>query len=407
MKMFVSAYACEPGLGSEIGVGWHWVLELSRQFDLWVLTRESNRARIESWMATHPGHESIHFVYYDLPKWARWWKKGMRGVRIYYNLWQRRTNRLVRETMEREGIKVYHLLTYGNALWPASRYGQQQYFVWGPIGGLDTIPREYTRHYGFRWRMIESVRRMVIKSLPWNSGFQRRCQNADLIFCKSLSMMESIKPLYREKAMLMTDVAVDLSQTQLRPRTRQEDGTIRMLMVGRLDAWRGFDLAIEALSQIADRYPSLRLDILGNGSDCERIVQLVNQFGMQQRVKLHGNVPMETYRQMMADCDIVLNPCLKEGAVTTAFDSLANGRPLVCIETGGYTRYFHDDYAIVIPRGPRKEVIHQLAEAMVRLTDKDFRESLGRRAQEAGRSFSWALKGEEIRQILREHFVES
>ena len=27
LKIFVSAYACEPGLGSEIGVGWHWVLE--------------------------------------------------------------------------------------------------------------------------------------------------------------------------------------------------------------------------------------------------------------------------------------------------------------------------------------------------------------------------------------------
>jgi hypothetical protein len=24
-KIFVSAYACEPDLGSEIGVGWHWV----------------------------------------------------------------------------------------------------------------------------------------------------------------------------------------------------------------------------------------------------------------------------------------------------------------------------------------------------------------------------------------------
>ena len=29
LKIFVSAYACEPGLGSEIGVGWHWVLEMS------------------------------------------------------------------------------------------------------------------------------------------------------------------------------------------------------------------------------------------------------------------------------------------------------------------------------------------------------------------------------------------
>ena len=56
-KIFVSAYACEPGLGSEIGVGWHWVLEMSRYFELWVLTRESNRPTIEPWIAAHPEFE--------------------------------------------------------------------------------------------------------------------------------------------------------------------------------------------------------------------------------------------------------------------------------------------------------------------------------------------------------------
>ena len=39
LKIFVSAYACEPASGSEIGVGWHWVLEMSKHFELWVLTR--------------------------------------------------------------------------------------------------------------------------------------------------------------------------------------------------------------------------------------------------------------------------------------------------------------------------------------------------------------------------------
>lgn len=34
LKIFVSAYACEPDLGSEIGVGWHWVLEMSKYFEL-------------------------------------------------------------------------------------------------------------------------------------------------------------------------------------------------------------------------------------------------------------------------------------------------------------------------------------------------------------------------------------
>ena len=87
-KIFVSAYACEPNLGSEIGVGWRWVLEMSKYFDLWVLTRSSNKKSIEPWIEEHPQFKNIQFLYYDLPDWAKWWKKGQRGVRIYYNLWQ-------------------------------------------------------------------------------------------------------------------------------------------------------------------------------------------------------------------------------------------------------------------------------------------------------------------------------
>ena len=83
LKIFVSAYACEPDLGSEIGVGWHWVLEMSKYFELWVLTRESNRHTIEPWIDKHPAFKNIHWLYYDWPKWARFWKKGLRGVRTY------------------------------------------------------------------------------------------------------------------------------------------------------------------------------------------------------------------------------------------------------------------------------------------------------------------------------------
>ena len=83
-KIFVSAYACEPGLGSEIGVGWHWILEMSKKFELWVLTRKSNQNSIEEWMDKQDKEYDIHFIYFDLPKALRFWKKGMRGVRTYY-----------------------------------------------------------------------------------------------------------------------------------------------------------------------------------------------------------------------------------------------------------------------------------------------------------------------------------
>ena len=62
LKIFISAYACEPNLGSEIGVGWHWVLEMSKYFNLWVLTRKSNKENIENWLKNNSEFNKINFI---------------------------------------------------------------------------------------------------------------------------------------------------------------------------------------------------------------------------------------------------------------------------------------------------------------------------------------------------------
>ncbi len=400
IKIFVSAYACEPNSGSEIGVGWHWVLEMSKYFELWVLTRTSNQKTIESWLNSHAEYTSIHFLYYDWPKWLRFWKKGLRGVRIYYNLWQLSTNRLVKATMQENDISIYHLLTYGNALWPASRYGQQQFFIWGPIGGVDTIPKEFSQYYGFRWRIIEWIRRIVVKCLAVNPSYLKRCERANLILCKSESIYEAIPDKYRSKAVLFTDVAVDYVQYEKNYNNGRHDGITRFLMVGRLDAWRGFDLAIESMAIASTFTSGIHLDIVGSGSDRKRILRWIEKYRMNDCVTLHGQVTRALYYQMMADCDAVLNPSLKEGAVTTAFDSMAFGKPLVCIDTKGYTRYFQKDYAIVIEKGNRKDMIATIADSIVRLTDKGIREEMGNKAKAAGYAFGWDAKGEEIYRMI-------
>ena len=47
MRILVSAYACEPGRGSEPGVGWHFAEEMSKRHSLTVVTRANNRSAIE------------------------------------------------------------------------------------------------------------------------------------------------------------------------------------------------------------------------------------------------------------------------------------------------------------------------------------------------------------------------
>ena len=395
LKIFVSAYACEPHLGSEIGVGWHWVLEMSKYFELWVLTRESNRHTIEPWIDKHPAYKNIHWLYYDWPKWARFWKKGLRGVRTYYNIWQVCTNHIVKRTMQENDIRIFHHLTYGNALWKVSSYGQKQFFIWGPVGGLETVPIEFSKHYGLRNRILESVRRMVVTLLPLNFGLKRRCQRADLILCKTAITRDRLPNWCRYKAAIQTDVAVD-SLTDTVKTNHVKDDILRLITVGRLDSWRGFDLCIESLAEALKEKKGILLTIVGNGSDELRLRNLAKSLDVSQHVNFAGRVSADEYRRLMLESDVVVNASLKEGAVTVSFDSMAIGKPLICIDTTGYTRYYDNNYSLKIPLSDRKQTILYLKDAIVSMTDEPLRIEMGKRNYEIGQQLTWEERGKEI-----------
>ena len=176
--------------------------------------------------------------------------------------------------------------------------------------------------------------------------------------------------------------------------------TIEFITVGRLDAWRGFDLVIESFARVAKENKDMHLTIVGKGADKMRLQGIVEQFGLREQVTFAGKVSMEEYYKRLAAADVVVNASLKEGAVTVSFDTMAMGKPLICLDTTGYTRYFSNEYAVVIPRIGREEVITNLATAMKRLTNRDEREKLGNKAKKAGAQFSWEARGTEFRDLL-------
>ena len=407
-KIFVSAYACEPGLGSEIGVGWHWVLELSKYFEVWVLTRESNRGTIVPWIEQHKEYENIHFVYFDLPQWARRWKRGMRGVRLYYMLWQWLSNGVVKRTMQENGIEVYHLLTYGNAMWPASRYGMKQRFVWGPVSAGVSLPRYLTKYFSWKSRMKEAAQRTMKWLLPLNIGFRTRCRCADVILCKTDETIECVPQKWRYKCVQMTDVAVELRDAERYMLPKRYDETkVNYVMAGTLVGWRTVDVLIEAwklCQQTIDNSQQTtvnrqqttvdcRLTIVGDGPERGRLEGLIRELGIEDSVRLVGQVDMETYYSYIAQADVVVNSCFREGAVTVSFDAMALGKPLICFDTGGYTHYFESEYSRVI-KGvkSREEAVERLAQAMVGLADKELCAKMGVEAKRRSEELSWEKK---------------
>ena len=75
LKVLMSAYSCEPGRGSEPGIGWNVAREMAKYHDIWVITLVNNRELIEAELERNP-LQRLHFVYYELPNWSRFWEKA-------------------------------------------------------------------------------------------------------------------------------------------------------------------------------------------------------------------------------------------------------------------------------------------------------------------------------------------
>jgi glycosyltransferase involved in cell wall biosynthesis len=274
-------------------------------------------------------------------------------------------------------------------------------FIWGPIGGLESLTPDFIKNFSLKSRVIETTRRIIAKGISLSPGFKFRCKNADLILCKTKSTFDSIPEKYRDKAVIFTDVAANIGG--LEPiNDNYSNAELTFVSAGRLDGWRGFDIMIEAFAHALETEKNMKLHIMGDGTEKKRLKALINKLGIEDSVLLLGNVSTERYREEIANSDVVLNTCLKEGGVTTAFDCMTYGKPLICLDTGGYTDNFDDTCADIIPVNSREGTIKAIANSILSMRDSDKRRRYSYSMRQKGTQSDWEHKGVMINQMFME-----
>ena len=155
LSILLSAYACEPDKGSEPGIGWKWARNLAQAgHQVYVITRENNRASIEEALRKHP-IPGVRFAYYDLPRWARWWKKGGRGVHLYYFLWQWGAFQVAKRLCRQHSFDVVHHITFGVFRQPSFMAFLGLPFVFGPVGGGESAPHPLRQSFPTRGKVVD------------------------------------------------------------------------------------------------------------------------------------------------------------------------------------------------------------------------------------------------------------
>ena len=386
------AYSCEPGKGSEPGVGWMWARMLARIADsVVVITRANNAGSIEAELPSTPERERLEFEYVDLPAWARFWKRGPRGARLYYLLWQVAALRRAREIRKRRQFGIVWHLTLAN-LWLGSlaplATPEGAAFVYGPVGGGVTPPRRLLMHLGprgFLYEVARGLARLVGRYL--NPLSRLAWKRSSLLLAQNPETLAWLPKKYQMKYRIFAHgIIEDL------PAGSEESRTPRTaLFAGRVVTWKGLGLALRAVALTE----GWRMTVCGEGPDERRLKKLVSELNLTERVRFLGSVPRDEVKHLMRISDVFLYPSLHDDSPLAIVEAMACGLPVICLDRGGPPVLIGPAGGRAVPaEGSPQRISRSLAECLAN--------GMPDRADviERARTLTVPIRAEELRNLL-------
>jgi glycosyltransferase involved in cell wall biosynthesis len=397
LKILVSAYACEPHKGSEPGVGWNWAKQIARFAEVWVITRANNRNLIEEELRKNP-EPNLHFVYVDLPKWLRFWKKGQRGVHLYYLLWQCAAYVKAKKLTDKVKFDIAHHVTFVNDWTPSYLSLIDVPFIWGPIGSNKPIPKGFLPGFRFYFsdRVKHYIRLLIRQLMPFYKKTIKRSKKIILI-SKSQLEIYPFEYILKDKFVFQQANAVDIENKLFSERIKNN---LTIFSAGTLIPIKGFHLSLRAIALLLERQNEIKFLIAGDGPFKDYLKSLAKSLKIEEKVDFLGNRQRSEVLKLMNESDIFLFPSF-EGGGMVVLEAMSAGLPVVCLDYGGPGEMVTEECGIKIKPITPEQTINDLADALLKLAnDPELRRKMG----EAGRrhvmeQYTWEKKGEFIKKV--------
>jgi glycosyltransferase involved in cell wall biosynthesis len=401
LRVLMSAYGCEPGKGSEPGIGWNVAREMARRHDVWVITRANNRAAIESALVREPV-AGLTFAYYDVPRWASWWKRGSRGVQLYYYLWQLGIHSLARRLHREVGFDVTHHVTFVKYWAPSPLARLPVPFLWGPVGGGDSTPRAFLADLSPASRRYERLREAARWVGERDPLVRLTARRAGLAVATTPETAAAVKRIGARRVETLSQVGFAPHEIASVGAAARRDGAFRVISLGNLLGLKGYHLGLRAFARLGEGAAEYWL--VGDGPERGNLEQLARELGVAARVRFFGRLPRSEAVARLAECDVLLHPSLHDSGGIVCLEAMGAGKPVVCLDLGGPSLIVRPETGCSIPARDPAQAVEALSEALRRLAgDGELRARLG----EAGRrrvaeEYNWTRKGEIFDRMYRE-----
>lgn len=397
--ILATAYAINPYKGSEDGMGWNFTLQIARFNKVIAITRQNNQPHIEKYMQENPNpiYENMQFLYFDLPYWMRFWKKGGRGAMLYYILWQKGIVSFIKQQYIK--YDIVHNLNFHNDWTPSYLWKLEKPFIWGPIGHHPKIPKQYLRPYSSKY-LIKDRLTWKVKQFFWkiSSSLNKTKNKANHIFCMNSASAKQLK--LQQNFSVMPSVATqDFGWNEIK-----DSKDFTLISAGRFVPLKGFDLSIQAFAKFyhslkKEQKENCKLILVGKGPEEDYLKKLTLKLNIEKQVKFISWIERDKLMKIFKDSSAFLFPS-HEGAGMVVAEALSFGLPVICLDNEGPGEFINKECGYAVTHTTYEKTCTYLSSAIFEV----YKQGLDNTMRKAARNhflnhFHWDRRGEQLAEI--------
>lgn len=172
----------------------------------------------------------------------------------------------------------------------------------------------------------------------------------------------------------------------------------------RLVPWKGFEVLIDVVNALKDRYQNISLVIIGDGEEKNKLEKQVLKFGLEQHVSFAGRIAKDALGASLKAADVFVLNTAYEGLSHQLIEVMDLGVPVVTTSSGGNPELVTDGvngYLVDF------NDVNQLKEAIIKVLDNpEPRERMIQSARLRAKDFQKNVVVEGIVKILKNVYVE-
>jgi len=113
------------------------------------------------------------------------------------------------------------------------------------------------------------------------------------------------------------------------PKTTSKLTEKRIISVGRFSKEKGYVDLIDVFKKFHDKYPDWKLELIGDGSERNKIVDKIYEYGLNDLVTVHGYLKKNKINEILSKSSIYLMASYTESFGIVLIEAMSHGIPCV------------------------------------------------------------------------------